>query len=454
MHGIKSREWIDFCGNSAVAAEKTKSEVKNVMNRSFILPVLLLVILSSCAKREVVYPKGTSIDGMELSGRNPDEVSTALRDAYLDKLSQLTYTIHTESGDAKLSASDLGLSYDTGNALSQALTNGGKQKAHLEMDDEKAQNSIAALCGKLTVLPVPAKAEYDGKGDFVFTEGRDGSAPDADDLFRKLKTAVAKGESAVITVGMKVLQPMGATYDELVAQNTVVAEFTTSFGRSPLNADNRVGNIKKAAEKVNGTRLSPGESFDTNAVLGDRNEENGWFTAPGIVNGKYRQEYGGGVCQVSTTLYNAALLADLQIDERTPHSIPVSYVDLGRDATISTGGPNLVFTNNTSDYLTIAALVNESEETVTVRIFGRKPEGYAKVELYSEQTGVIYAPEPQYVRDTSLRMGEYVTDRQARNGKRAATYRIFYDEDGNVLKSETVTRDTYTAFSAIVLYNN
>ena len=132
----------------------------------------------------------------------------------------------------------------------------------------------------------------------------------------------------------------------------------------------------------------------------------------------------------------------------------MGYIDIGRDATISTDGPNLIFENNTGSPITVAAIVNDEELSLTVRIFGVKPTDYARIEITSEQTGTIPAPATEYVKDKSLRIGEYVTDRKARTGKTAETYRTFYDENGNVLRTETVSKDTYRAFSAIVHYNN
>ena len=412
-----------------------------------------ILLLSSCAARERVYPDGARVGEVDVAGKNEADARKAVYEHYENALRDISYTIHTSNGDRMLDAYALGLGYEISDAMNDAFS-GKNGKLVLSMDEGKAKMSVDALCSEMKTEPVSASAEYDGAGGFTFTDGRDGEIPDAEDIMKKLEEAVKTGNVAEIDAKMLKIAPKGKTRAELEAENTLIAEYTTRFDRSPLNAENRVGNIKKAAGLVNGTVLSPGETFDTNAVLGDRNEENGWFTAPGIVNGKYKQEYGGGVCQVSTTLYNAVLLADLKVNERTPHSIPVSYVDLGRDATISTGGPNLVFTNSSSCALTISAVVDEADESITVRIFGKAPEGYARVEIYSEQTGIIYPSDPEYVRDTSLRMGEYVTDRSARNGKRAATYRIFYDENGNKIKTETVSRDTYTAFNAVILYNN
>ena len=419
----------------------------------YITTILLCVILYGCMQKGTHFPKGTRLDGLDISGKKPDEIIQPLSDRQRAILSDITFTVSTPTGEEKITPDDIGLHFDTENAVKAALEKGGDIQTELLYDEKKLADCVEGICKKHTVQAFSATAEYDKSGEFTFTEGKDGEYPDKDSIIKSVKEAIGGRKSEMITAQMKKLPPSGDTVEQLQAKNSVMAEFTTYFDHSPLNAENRVKNIIKAAALVNGTVLAPDEVFDTNAVLGDRNEENGWFTAPGIVNGKYEQEYGGGVCQVSTTLYNAALLADLQIVERINHSIPVSYVDLGRDATISTGGPNLRFKNSTQYPVTICAVTDEDNMSVTVKVFGKKADDFAKIELYSEQTGVISPPEPEFVRDTSLRMGEYVTDRKARTGKRAVTYRTYYDKNGNVIKSETVTRDTYAAFSAVILYN-
>lgn len=420
----------------------------------FILCFLALCLFAGCSISEPKYEKGTAIDGIDVSGLTRAAASQGISDYHKRLLSEIYYTVKTETASKVLSAEELGVKFNTEKALSDAMESGGEVTSSLTVDTDKARKALEEISPLLSKKAVDAYAEYDSCGEFRFFEATDGETPDIDALLKSLQDAVQSPKSQVLTAKMKAVAPSGMSFEKLKASNALICEFTTFFDKSPLNAENRVNNIVKAAEKVNGCVLSPGEKFDTNAILGDRNGENGWYKAPGIRNGKYESEYGGGVCQVSTTLYNAALLANLEIVERTPHSWPVGYIDIGRDATISTGGPNLIFSNNTQSTITIAAITDRNRQSVTVRIFGTKPTGYSLVKLTSEQTGTIPVPQTEYVKDTSLRIGEYVTDRKAREGKKAVTYRTFYDESGNELKKETISHDTYKAFSAIVHYNN
>ena len=141
---------------------------------------------------------------------------------------------------------------------------------------------------------------------------------------------------------------------------------TAYFG----STDNRVSNLRKACEILNGMVLMPGEVFSYNEALGERTPENGWLTATAYANGETRQEYGGGICQVSSTLYNAALYANLQILERECHQFQVTYLPWGMDATVSWGWPDLKFRNDKDYPIRIVAWLDEESKDVCIRIVG------------------------------------------------------------------------------------
>lgn len=414
--------------------------------------ISLFLIFLGCEKKEFVFDENTSVDGFDISGMTYDVAHTRLLSYHEKMLSEIYYTVESDNKSVRISADRLGITFDTQGALNEAREKGGQISTKLILDEGTAREALNNISEMFYIAPQNAYAEYDKSGKFLFHESKNGTSLNVDEVCEALSDAVKSVKSETITANMNELESSGISLSELEDKYSMISEFTTYFNKDPYDAENRVNNIKKASDKVNGTVLKPGESFDTNAVLGDRNGENGWYKAPGIRNGKYELEYGGGVCQVSTTLYNAVLLANLEVVERTPHSWPIGYVDIGRDATISTGGPNLIFSNNTDSDITVASVIDDEKKSITVRIYGKKPDGYEKVVITSEQTGIIAAPEPEYVYNKDLAAGEYVTDREARDGKTAATYRTFYDASGKKIRSETVTQDKYRAFSAIIHY--
>ena len=200
---------------------------------------------------------------------------------------------------------------------------------------------------------------------------------------------------------------------------------------------------------VDKNNLVTSQSFDINKVLGPRNETNGWFVAPGIVKGKYEPEYGGGICQVSTTLYNAALLSGMEIVERHHHSWPMSYAPIGQDATITTGGLNLILKNTSDKTVIVSALVNTEKQSITVRMFGRKTDDPYTRKLVSKKIKTIAQPEDEYKLDSSLASNTVKEFRSGREGVISETYMYYYDKNGDVIKKELISKDTYRALSTI-----
>lgn len=418
---------------------------------TIIIATTALTAFCSCS-REKTFGKQSIIDGTDVSGMTYSEAKQLVEKNHSKLLSELKYTIRTDTKSICFTARGLGISFDTENTLKRVFEKPENATTKLKIDENVARENLKILDKELSTGAEEAKAEYDACGEFVFYKAKSGSKPEIDSILESLKNALNSAKSETLIAKMSSVEATGTSYEELKENNSVIAEFTTFFNRNPLNAKGRVNNIKKGANLVNGTTINPGECFNTNKILGDRNKENGWFMAAGIRDGKYNQEYGGGVCQISTTIYNAALLANLEIVERNHHTWPITYVDIGRDATISTDGPNFIFKNNTQNTLTVCALVNEDKESLTVKLFGKKPKHYSRVEIESKQTGTITAPETEYVYNNELSKGEYVQDRKARNGKKAVTYRYFYDENDKLIKTETVTKDIYRPVAARIYY--
>jgi vancomycin resistance protein YoaR len=149
----------------------------------------------------------------------------------------------------------------------------------------------------------------------------------------------------------------------------LLGSFTTSFSTSNAN---RCKNVNSAAEHINGTVLYPGESFSTLKSITPFTEENGYAMAGSYLNGAVVESMGGGICQVSTTLYNAVLRAELEVSERFPHSMTVHYVDLSADAAIAeSGGKDFVFVNST-DYPIYIEGYTTSDKKITFNIYGKE----------------------------------------------------------------------------------
>lgn len=197
-----------------------------------------------------------------------------------------------------------------------------------------------------------------GKNGFLYAKGQDGVEINVNYLFEKALTS--RGKLTKITLPLTIDK---AVTVEQLKQNTVKrASFTTTYANSSAN---RCFNIAKAAESLNGVTVGVGETFSFNNVVGDRTEARGYKTSKIILDGNYTEGVGGGVCQVSTTLYNALLLADF-IPNAVQHSLISSYVKAGFDAMVSYGSADLTFTNNTNHPIYIAATVQDKSITFTI----------------------------------------------------------------------------------------
>ena len=415
--------------------------------------LLALVLSAGCGlfhydvlpDEDTRLPDRTAIAGVDVSRLTIREARTRLPQT------PPAYRFRLPDRTVELEAGAIGIGYDLDAALLGAV-NGEPAEALLpEVNTGALHKAMEAFAKQYSAGAVDAAATFTGGSSepFSFTDARPGIEIDADALFQAVLRAV-QAQQTEIAVPHSVLQP-AVTAADLRAQNQCLGRFTTSFAKSPQNAADRVFNIRKAAAAIDGVILAPDAAFDCNAVLGDRNEENGWRMAAGIRGGQYVQEYGGGVCQVSSTLFNAVMMADLPITERHPHSWPMSYVDIGRDATISTGGKNFCFVNSTGAPLTLSASVDGDGQTVTVALYGTPvlPDGQY-ITVSSERTGTLPALPDELLLDESLPYGTRVVEREGREGRTARTYKEYHAADGTLLRRELAYEDTYRSISARV----
>ena len=207
---------------------------------------------------------------------------------------------------------------------------------------------------------------------------------------------------------------------------------TTSLAGS---TQNRITNVQLAAASIDGIILAPGEQFSYNDALGERTTERGYKAAGAYSGGQVVQEVGGGICQVSSTLYYAALLANLQRDVRTCHYFPVGYLPAGLDATVSWGGPEFKFTNNRDWPIKIEASVDTAKNTVSVHIVGTDEDGSYVQMTYA--TWLVYGN------------SEYP---ETATGYKAATYRSVFDKNGNLLSKELEAYSEYHYHEEDIVY--
>ena len=223
-----------------------------------------------------------------------------------------------------------------------------------------------------------------------------------------------------------------------------LSNFSTSFTSSGYS---RSTNISLAAQKLDGVVIMPGETFSFNQTVGQRTKAAGFKEATAYSNGQVVQEVGGGICQVSSTLYNAVLYANLEIVERTNHGFKPSYVKPGLDATVSWGGPDFKFKNNRNYPVRIKT--DTYGKILKIYIYGLKTDNDYTVTLDAQYVSTVYY-ETIYQKDSSLGSGESKVIQSGSNGCKTATYKYLYDANGTLVASECISRDTYNPHNKII----
>lgn len=222
----------------------------------------------------------------------------------------------------------------------------------------------------------------------------------------------------------------------------VMGSYTTRF---PGYQVQRNHNIRLAANALNGRILLPGERLSYNQAVGKRTLRQGFRPAPVIINGEKQLGIGGGICQVSSTLYNAALMSELKIVRRANHSIPVDYVPLGRDATVTDTGIDFVIENPYDHPIALATELGRS--SLALRILGQPIEGRT-VMLKTEQS-LLKTPPIQRVPDPNLPAGKERVLKKGTAGVRVVLWREVY-QDGVRIKRERVATSTYRAQPRVI----
>lgn len=281
--------------------------------------------------------------------------------------------------------------------------------------------------GQITILPEQAGQRIDPKHTMrALTDALQFASPDT-----PVKFALAT----------ETLRP------RLIAQqlSVITGEMGRYTTRFPGYQVHRNHNIRLAAQALNGRILMPGERLSYNATLGKRTPKNGFRLAPVIIRGEKQLGVGGGICQVSSTLYNAALLAELKIVRRANHSIPITYVPLGRDATVTDTGLDLVIENPHPHPIAIATEVGRS--SVTVRILG-VPNPARRVILRTEQFA-LKSPPVKEEPDPNLPVGVRKIKEKGSAGVKVILWRLVY-ENGQLVRRERVATSIYRAQPRVI----
>ena len=265
----------------------------------------------------------------------------------------------------------------------RALLFGGADHAGILYDKNTAKNKVAELVKKYSADPVDAMPVFKNDGSVSFTEGVPYLKIDEAKLADAVDHAISHAGESMVEIPVTEEKLPNLTAEQVRNFNTVLGQYSTNFGGNP----NRSRNIELASSAISGTIVGPGESFSYNHATGMRSPDKGYMEAPVIVNGRPEPGYGGGVCQVSTTLFNAVMLSGLQVTERTPHFSPASYAPIGQDATVSYGDLDFCFVNTLKHPVYVYSVYAPGE--ITCYIIGAAEDKPEVAEVLLRHSGTI-----------------------------------------------------------------
>ena len=398
------------------------------------------------AEESTFQASDISVNGISLKGMTKSEAKAAIEAKFPwnVKISYNGESVDADNMiDTELDAFLDGISADK---------NGGEYTFSVE-DSEDLQSAAAkAAADAAAKWDVKAKnssiSEYDAASDkFLFTDGTPGKAVDQEKLASDLVAAVTSGNyDAVIQAEVNETAPELSEADAR-EQYQRLSTFTTETTAN----EKRNTNVKLAAQAINGTIVQPGEEFSFNKVVGPRTAEKGYQEAAAYSGGEVVQEPGGGVCQVSSTMYRVAFQSGMQITFRRSHTFEPNYVTPGQDAAISWDIPDFRFINTSKAAIGIRA--NYSNRKMTVSFYGVPvlEEGITW-SLESEKTDELPPPEPTYVEDPTLDPGTEVTQKAGTNGSRWITYKIV-SKNGTVVEKTEDHAKTYKGHAAVIRRN-
>ncbi len=392
---------------------------------------------------ETELEKEVSVDGISITGMSREEARQTLIDhypwamkaQYQDDTYEIT-NLMTVKIDGLL---DEIYSSEPKNIYTLD-TSGLDTAVDQEIESMKARWNKAAKNGSIS--------SYDASSDsFTFAGEQTGIAINEEQLKSDIQSALsARQFDKVITVSASEVQPEYSTAAAKQKYKTIGTYTTNTTSNSKRNT-----NIRLAAAALNGTIVGPGQEVSFNDTVGQRTEAKGYQGAAAYNNGEVVQEIGGGVCQVSTTLYNAALKAGMKISMRRSHTFEPSYVTPGMDATVSWGGPDFRFINTSSSAIGIKA--SYSNQTVTVSIYGVPVlEDGVTYSLEATKTETFDLPEPQYEEDQTLQPGQEVVKSKGTQGSRWQV-KLVVKKDGQVISSEVDHTATYKGHNPVIRRN-
>ena len=419
------------------------------------LLVAAMILYLALLLTQKSFYRGVSVEGMDLSGMVPNQAKIYVSENLKGKYAKASIVLTYGENRWQFGSDEIGLKYLGDVAIDNAYRVGRSGNfinrlreilllraeavnfiADTYFDRERLENRLSQIKAQIDKEAVNALVSYNNSHISISKEVIGRVLP-VDKNVQLVENHIKDRDFNPIALMVEDKVP-NVVYNDIKEIGSVLSSFSTTFA---LTDSNRVHNIKLGSDRIDGTILFPNDIFSMNEVLGPRTTANGYMEAPVIFRNELVPGTGGGVCQISSTLYNTVLLSKIDVLQRTHHSWPLGYVEPGRDATIAENYIDFKFQNSLNYPISINAEVTGNK--LTIRMLGKARENEEKVKLRPEILEVT-EPEPEeLVIDESVPEYEKVTVKEARKGMRVILYRETYNPQGELINTEKISEDVY-----------
>lgn len=417
----------------------------------------------AAAAQEDVIADGVYIGNVNVSGMNEEQARSAV-EVYVQGLLHTTFSLKGEKGEIEMTAEDMGVAADADSAVETALQVGSAGSLinryktvsdlkkeplvldmHLSVDKQATAQKLYDNAGKLSIEAVDNTLVREN-GAFRFVPGQKGVEVDIVESVYAINDFLAAGWDGTnneIALVSEVIEPRGSE-EELSQIQDLLGSCSTDFSSSGAG---RSKNVSTGCSKVDGTILYPGEEFALSPTISPFTKENGYELAGAYENGTVVESFGGGICQVATTLYNAVIRAELEVTMRYNHSMQVSYVKPSMDAAIAGDYKDLHFKNNYDTPIYIEGYC--SNKVIYFNIYGKETRPANREVIFESETLSTSDMEVEFNLASGMPVGYWHVDQSAHIGLSAQLWKIV-KVDGEVESRELFNRSTYQSSPKII----
>lgn len=415
------------------------------------------------AEKADTIEKGISIGNVDVGGMTEEEARSALED-YVNGLMDTTFTLQGETGSVQMTASDMGVTADTDTAVQEALAVGhagsliNRYKTlqdlkkdnvvldmHLSVDKQATAQKLYESAEDLAVGAEDNTLKREN-GSFVFVPGKEGKEIDIVNSVYAINDFLAEGwdgTSNEIDLVTETVEPRGSE-EELAQVKDLLGAYSTNFASSSAG---RAQNVRNGVSKADGKILYPGEEFDLAKTVSPFTQENGYELAGAYQNGTTVESFGGGICQVATTLYNAVIRAELEVTMRFNHSMMVHYVEPSMDAAIAGDYKDLRFKNNLDAPIYIEGYC--SGGIIYFNIYGKETRPANREISFESETVSTTEPKTEFNLDGSGALGSVNVVQSPHSGCIAQLWKVV-KVDGVEQSREIFNKSNYQASPKII----